>query len=154
MIKRTTARTLALLLALLSVFLFLSGCAKKPEPIMYDDEFQGCLSVSSIQCSYADMFQIYESIEESPDRSQLACIPCILEFSDLIPYETVLASSAGNLADFVMVYHAKIVFDFALGSESVERYSLRTGGSNTNAAPRRPTLSTGRSDIYTADNGI
>ncbi len=35
MIKRTTARTLALLLALLSVFLFLSGCAKKPEPIMY-----------------------------------------------------------------------------------------------------------------------
>ena len=40
MIKRTTARTLALLLALLSVFLFLSGCAKKPEPIMYDDEFQ------------------------------------------------------------------------------------------------------------------
>ena len=105
------------LAVLVIVFFLLSGCAKKQEPIMYDDEFQGCLSILSIQCSYADMFQIYESIEEAPDRSQLACIPCILEFGDLIPYETVLASSAGDLADFVMVYHAKIVFDFALGSE-------------------------------------
>ena len=126
MIKRTTARTLALLLALLSVFLFLSGCAKKPEPIMYDDEFQGYMTASVIQLPYTQLFDRYSDPGNALQKEVL--IPCIVEIGDVIPQEQLDSQTDIAFSYFSIVYHAKVIFDFAAGAEVSKDILYRQDG--------------------------
>ena len=134
MIKRTTARTLALLLALLSVFLFLSGCAKKPEPIMYDDEFQDFAQEVRMHVPYATLFEIIPYADDGNyARQKEVLIPCIVEIRDVIPPEelSLYSNHFGELNDFAyysIVYHAKVVFDFAAGAEVSKDILYRQDG--------------------------
>ena len=126
MIKRTTVRTLALLLALLSVFLFLSGCAKKQEPIMYDDAFQGYMTASVIQLPYTQLFDRYSDPGNALQKEVL--IPCIVEIGDVIPQEQLDSQTDIAFSYFSIVYHAKVIFDFAAGAEVSKDILYRQDG--------------------------